>query len=86
MYLPNFERDQPGDTYQISPLTILLFGIVDNATEDGFVRMNAYIWKEFDGNRGAIKIVSCLMKYFNDHWWFNLVMHGDLTIITDNCP
>ena len=32
--LPNFEAEQPGDTYYFSPLTILLFGVVDNATEE----------------------------------------------------
>ena len=32
--LPNFEAKQPGDTYYFSPLTILLFWVVDNATEE----------------------------------------------------
>ena len=38
--LPNFEAEQPGDTYYLLPLTILLFGVVDNATEDGRDRMH----------------------------------------------
>lgn len=45
--LPNFEGEQPGDTYYMSPLTVLLFGVVENATEDGYDRMNAYIvWRD----------------------------------------
>ena len=28
--LPNFEGDQPGDTYYFSPLTVYLFGVVEN--------------------------------------------------------
>ena len=41
--LPNFEAEQPGDTYYLSPLMVLLLGVVDNATKDGLNKMNAYI-------------------------------------------
>ena len=57
--LPNFEAEQPGDTYYFLPFTVLLFGIVDNATEDGSARMDAYVWREQDGDRGANNISSC---------------------------
>eukprot|EP00957_Ditylum_brightwellii_P076653 5826903-Ditylum_brightwellii.AAC.1 len=41
--LPTFEAEQPGDTYYFLPLTVLLFGVVNNArSEDGKTRMNAY--------------------------------------------
>ena len=38
---PNFEGEKSDDTYYSLPLTILLFGIVDNATQDGLDRRNA---------------------------------------------
>jgi len=34
LQLPNFPAEQPGDTYYLSPLTIYLVGIVDNASFD----------------------------------------------------
>ena len=56
------EADQLGDTYYMSPLMVLLFGVVINATEDGGKdRMNAYISQEFEGDRGSNNIVSCLL-------------------------
>ena len=30
--IPNFKDEQPGDTYYLTPLTILLFGVVDNVS------------------------------------------------------
>ena len=83
--LPNFEGDQPGDTFYLSPLTVLLFGVVDNATEDGFDRMNAYIWREFEGDRGANNIASCLLLDLKGRGWFNTPNYSDLTYIADNC-
>ena len=59
--LPNFEAEQPGDTYYLSPLTVLLFGVVEKAMADGFDRMNAYIWREFEGDQGVNNIASCLL-------------------------
>ena len=82
--LPNFEGEQPGDTYYFSPLTVLLFGIVDNATDDGFDRMDAYIWREQDGDRGANNICSCLYKYFKMRGWLQR-NYGELSIVADNC-
>ena len=38
---PNFEGEKLDDKYYFSPLTVLLFGIVDNATQDGVDRRNA---------------------------------------------
>ena len=83
--LPNFEGEQPGDTFYLSPLTIYLFGVVDNATEDGIDRMNAYVWPEYEGDRGANNICSCLLKDFKHRGWLNRQNYGDLTIIADNC-
>ena len=83
--LPNFEAEQPGDTFYLSPLTVLLFGVVNNATEDGFDRMNAYIWREFEGDRGANNIASCLFKDLKRRGWLNGPNFGELTYIADNC-
>ena len=81
---PNFEGEQPGGTYYFSPLTVLLFGIVDNVTEDGFDRMDAYIWREQDGDRGANNICSCLYKYFKMRGWIQR-NYGKLSIVADHC-
>ena len=83
--LPNFEAEQPGDTYYMFPLTVLLFGVVNNATEDRKDRMNAYIWREFEGDRGANNIASCLLMDLKRRGWLNGPNFGELTYIADNC-
>ena len=83
--LPNFEAEQPGDTFYLSPMTVLLFGVVENATEDGIDRMNAYIWREFEGDRGANNIASCLLMDLKRRGWMNRPNYGELTYIADNC-
>ena len=85
--LPNFAGEQPGATYYLTPLTVLLFGIVDNAPleEDGIERMDAFIWREFEGDRGANNIVSRLVKYFQLKGMFDRPNFGEITIIADNC-
>ena len=83
--LPNFEGEQPGDTFYLSPLTVLLFGVVDNATESKKDHMKAYIWQEFEGERGANNIASCLMKDLQLRGLFSQPNHGRLTYIADNC-
>ena len=69
----------------MSPLTILLFGLVNNATEDGKDRMNAYIWQEFEGGRGSNNIVSCLLMDLKKRGWMNVPNYSELTYIADNC-
>ena len=83
--LPNFEAEQPGDTFYLSPLTVLLFGVVNNASEDGMDRMNAYIWREFEGDRGANNIASCLLMDLKRRGWLGRPNFGELTYIADNC-
>ena len=83
--LPNFEAEQPGDTFYLSPLTVLLFGVVNNATEDGIDRMNAYIWREFEGDRGANNIASCLLMDLKRRGWMSRPNFSELTYIADNC-
>jgi hypothetical protein len=83
--LPSFESEQPGDTYYLTPLTVLLFGIVDNAPMDGKERMDAFIWREFEGDRGANNIVSCLVKFFKMKIFFSAPNYDELTLIADNC-
>ena len=74
--LPNFEGEQPGDTYYFSPLTVLLFGIVDNTTDDGYDKMDAYLWREQDGDRGASNICSCLLEHLKMHGWLRKIMQS----------
>jgi len=85
--LPNFEAEQPGDTFYLSPLTVLLFGVVDNAVSaaDRKDRMNAYIWREDQGDRGANNIASCLLMDLKRRGWFNSPNFSELTYIADNC-
>ena len=47
--------------------------------------MNAYIWREFDGARGANNIVSCLLKDLKLCGCFQGPNYGELTYIADNC-
>ena len=54
--VPLLSGDQCGDFYYMSPLTQLIFGIVNNAQRF----MNTYIWSEGTAARGADNIVSCL--------------------------
>ena len=69
----------------MSLLTVLLFGIVENANEDGYDRMNVYIWREFEGDRGANNITSCLLMDLKKRGWLGQTNYGRLTYIADNC-
>ena len=84
--VPNFEGEQPGDTYYMSPLTVLLFGVVQNATEDGGPdTMNAYTWQEFEGDRGQNNITSCLLQDLKNRGLLSRPNYGNLTYVADNC-
>ena len=83
--LPNLEGEQPGNTYYFSPLTAYLFGVVDNATDDGDDRMRCYTWLEGEADRGANNICSCLLKDFKSRGFLDQENYGSLTIIADNC-
>ena len=67
--LPNFEGKQPGDTYYMNPLTVLIFGVVKNSTDDGQDSMNAYIWREFEDDRGQNNTTSCLLMDLKIRGW-----------------
>eukprot|EP00957_Ditylum_brightwellii_P071640 5446113-Ditylum_brightwellii.AAC.1 len=85
--LPNFAGNQPGDMYYLSPLTIYLFGVVDNSKhsrQDGH-HMNAYVWSEYEADRGANNITSCLLYEFQLQGWLSQTNYGDLIIIANNC-
>ena len=84
--IPNFEGEQPGDTFYLTPLTVLLFGVVDNTTQvAGKEHMNAYVWQEFEGDRGANNIASCLLRDLKLRGLLNQPNHGELVYIADNC-
>ena len=92
LQLPNFPAEQPGDAYYLSPLTIYLVGIVDNASFDEksgkfLEQMGAFVWKEGEADRGANNICSCLLKYFQKKGWLHKKnsRYTELTIVADNC-
>lgn len=47
--------------------------------------MNAYIWQEFEGDRGANNIASCLLLDLKRRGWLNGPNYSELTYIADNC-
>eukprot|EP00957_Ditylum_brightwellii_P058577 4442375-Ditylum_brightwellii.AAC.1 len=84
--LPNFEAEQPRDMYYFLPLTVLLFGVVDNVhSEDGKIRMNAYTWQEFEGDQGANNTESCLLMDLKQCGWLQQTNLKGFTYIADNC-
>ena len=85
--LHNFAAEQMGDTYYLTPLTIFVFGVNDDSRLDGTSdHMNAYIWSEGVGRRGANNIASCLLKDYRKRGYFDGGHNtGSLIIIADNC-
>ena len=83
--LPSVEGDQFGDAYYMTPVNLYLFGVNDNSRPDGHDHMNAYIWSEADGRRGANNIVSCLFKDFKKRGFFSSPNFGPLYMLADNC-
>ena len=85
--LPNMEAEQVGDTYYFTPLTVFVFGVNDDSRPDGTSdQMNAYIWTEGDGKRGANNIASCLLKDYRARGFLSDGKNeGSLNIIADNC-
>ena len=68
----------------MSPLTVLIFGVVNNSTDDGQYRMNSYICQEFEGDSGKNNITSCILMDLNIRWWLSTPNYGELTHISDN--
>ena len=55
--LPNCEADQCGDIFYLTPITVHLFGIVDNEVD----KMMAYIWREDEAQEEAIiLLLACI--------------------------
>jgi len=68
---PHFEAEQVGDTYYFTPLNVFVFGVNDNSQPNGSDKMNAYVWHEKDGRRGANNIGSCLYKDYKLRGFFD---------------
>ena len=47
--------------------------------------MNAYIWQEFEGDRGSNNIVSCLLMDLKNRGWMNTPNYSELTYIAEIC-
>ena len=68
----------------MSPLIFLLFAVVNNSIYNGQDRMNAYIWKEFDGDCVQNIITSFLLMDFKNRVSLIPPNYGELTCIANN--
>ena len=82
--LQSFAGDQPGNTYYMSTLTLLLFGVTDNLRLDGTDHMEAHLWHEKDGKRGMNNTISCSFKYYKEKYFLNQKNYGSLTVVSNN--
>ena len=82
--LTNFEGKQSGNTYYMSPLIVLLFGVVNNSIDDVQYRMNAYIWRQFEGDPGKNNITLCLLMELKIRGWLSTPNYCELTYIANN--
>lgn len=83
--LPNFEGKQPGNIYYMSPLTVRIFGVVNNSTNIGQDRMNAYIWQQFEGYRVQKNITLYLLMDLQIRGWLSTPNYDEVTYIINNC-
>jgi hypothetical protein len=73
--IPHFGKEQAGDTYYYSPLTINLFGLMD-----------CYAYREFTGKKGSNNVASMLMHNLHRRGMLQQCSSEKrLSIITDNC-
>jgi hypothetical protein len=57
--IPHFGKEQHGDMYYYSPLTINLFGLVDLSRSPN--KLDCYAYREFTGEKGSNNVTSLLM-------------------------
>ena len=85
--LPHTGGEQPGDTYYYSPIWLFCLGIA-NVADD---MLNAYIYEERSGRKGANNVASMLVHYLKtnvlskhqlDH---HNIPKEELNLIMDNC-
>jgi hypothetical protein len=82
--IPHFGKEQPGDTYYFSPLTINLFGLVDLARSPN--KLDCYAYREFTGKKGSNNVACLLMHKLHRCGMLQRYSPAErLTIIMDNC-
>jgi hypothetical protein len=83
--LPHFGSEQPGDTFYFSPLTMLVFGLVDHSTKI----LSAYVYSEGEGKKGGNNVSSLLNKKLKDEGIFEKAKAEgpgkELCFVFDNC-
>ena len=79
---PFFGKEQPGETYYMSPLTINVFGINDGNKEQD--HLYAYCYNEGIGTKGGNNVASMLMHHLETQGL--LQDNGKhLVLVCDNC-
>ena len=86
MSLPQFGKEQPGQTYYLCPLNIYVFGIVDTCNDS----LQAYVYGEDIAGKGGNCVASMFMHHVNKHL---LPTDSDddkapikeLNLVMDNC-
>ena len=82
--MPSFRKDQPGETYYFTPMTVPAFGIVDCNSKDN--TLYCYIYSEAEGNKGGNAVASLIMKYLEEQNLLDGNKRGMLSVVCDNCP
>jgi hypothetical protein len=83
--LPSYGNKQLGETYYFSPLTVIIFGVVNTDKEED--TLTTYCYDEGVGQKGGNNVTSLLMKHFDEMLSFD--EHDPITelnILLDNCP
>jgi hypothetical protein len=92
--LPHFGKEQPGDTYYLTPSKLEGFGVADvSHVVDGKDTDHLYFhcYKEGYGTKGGINVASMLMKTFRrlellkEDSNGNPITGNELNIVMDNC-
>ena len=83
--LPFLEKDQPGETYYFSPLTVNCFGVINTAVEKH--ELTAFLYHEGEGKKGGNVVASLLYKFLKEKGWLDQEKGArkQLTLVMDNC-
>ena len=81
--MPLMRKDQAGDVYYYTPMTVPAFGVVDCNTEKN--HLHAYIYPESEGKKGSNDVTSLVMKFLKDKGFLDGTQRLKLSIVCDNC-
>ena len=96
MELPYFGKEQPGDTYYLTPSKLEGFGVADvskptTVLENTADHLYFHCYKEGDGAKGGINVASMIMKtlqligVMKKDTFGRAVKGKELNIVMDNC-